>query len=544
MEESAEKALISSWIYKELGKEEEARAYMAKALKMRPDWSLESITVSSPYKDPVHLQRALDAFRKAGMPEHPPGVVQEKPSIAVLPFDDLSPEKDQEYFVDGLSEEILNSLTKIPDLLVTARTSAFAFKGKDENVQDIAKELGVAHILEGSVRKAGDTLRITAQLIRAIDGFHLWSKSYDKELKGVADILAIQEDIAIAVANELKLTLGISESPKELGGTENLEAYELYLVTIGQFNRTEWGQAIQSIDAALELDPEFASAWALKADIQIQLSVSGPSNRADTKLNAALIAAQKAIELEPNLAEGYLELGSYEFARGNWINAELNYRKALQLRPEILTQHEIAHMYAIIGYFKKSREMLEEYRRNDPLNKNVRDIYVVTLGLLRDTKGLENENERCKELFGDGWTSQWSIVFYRLGTDDPVFLDGVEYSNPIFREVKDYLDSPKDGLTKLHQLYGYSNLSEVLITNISLFAAYFGDPEFAMDAMERGNAINTRGLFKIWYPVMKDVRQLPRFKEYMKEIGLVDYWKRFGWPDLCRPVGDDDFVCN
>jgi TolB-like protein len=148
--------------------------------------------------------------------------VEEGPkTIAVLPFADLSPEKDQEYFVDGLSEEILNSLTKIPAFLVTARTSSFSFKGTDKTIQEIASILGVDSVLEGSVRKAGDALRITAQLISASDGFRLWSETYDRKLK---DIFAVQEDIAKAVADQLKVTLGIAQSLKQLGGTDNLES--------------------------------------------------------------------------------------------------------------------------------------------------------------------------------------------------------------------------------------------------------------------------------------------------------------------------------
>jgi adenylate cyclase len=480
-------------------------------------------------------------------PEQVPVVsdVEEAPkTIAVLPFEDISPEKDQQYFVDGLSEEILNSLAQIQDLTVIAKTSSFSFKGTNKTIQEIANVLDVDHILEGSVRKAGNALRITAQLIKAVDGSHIWSKTYDRELK-VKEIFAVQEDIATSVADELKVTLGIGRSLKQLGGTDNLEAYELYLAASGQYYTLEEDRGLESIDAALALDPEFANAWALKAKIHIQLSNFGPSNRADTELDAALIAAQKAIELEPNLPEGYFELGSYESARGNWIDAELNYREALPLRPEIL-QIDMAHMYAITGCFKKSREIYEELRRNDPLNQFVRIAYVVALGLLRDTQGVENENERCKALFGDEWEARsWGSAYHRLGTGDPVSRNEIEYSTPVFDEAKDYLDSPKEGLAKLHQLYSdENNLSEVDITNISILAAYFGDPEFAMDAMEKGMKISPRGLFKIWYPVMKQVRQLPRFKKLMREIGLVEYWKQFGWPDLCHPVGDDDFECN
>ena len=483
-----------------------------------------------------------------------PEVKETPKTIAVLPFDDYSPEKDQEHFVLGLSEEILNSLTQIPDLKVTAKTSSFYFKDKDKTFKEIASALGVEHILEGSVRKAGNTLRITAQLIKADDESHVWSETYDKELKDVSDILTIQEDIAKAVAGELQSALGVDQRIKELGGTDNLEAYELYLVVQGlslssaRIDLKILEYALESIDTALALDPEFALAWTLKSMVHEMFVIYGPTNRADMEHDAALKAAQKAVELEPNLVDGYIFLGRSEAGIANWIDAELNFRKALQMRTETLSHREfvMAVMYRAVGYFKKSREILEEQRRNDPLNASVRILYVDTLGLLGDMEGAENENERCKVLFGDEWNANhWCLAYHRLGTGDPVSRDEIEYSSPIFNAAKEYFDSPKEGLAKLHKLYDdEDNLSETDITDISILAAYFGDSEFAMGAMEKGIKINASGLFKIWHPVMREVRQLPRFKELMKEIGLVDYWKEYGWPDLCRPVGDDDFVCD
>src|SRR4030095_11833322 len=147
-------------------------------------------------------------------------------SIAVLPFTDMSEQGDQEFLADGMAEEIINLLAKVPDLLVPARTSAFYFKGKSTKVPDIARELGVAHVLEGSIRRSGDHLRVTAQLVRADTGYHLWSETYDRELR---DVFEVQDDIANAVVQALQIKLMGGELSGRKGGTQNLEAYQLYL---------------------------------------------------------------------------------------------------------------------------------------------------------------------------------------------------------------------------------------------------------------------------------------------------------------------------
>jgi len=300
-------------------------------------------------------------------------VVKTKKTIAVLPFDNLSSDPEQVYFVDGLSEEILNSLAQIPDLTVIARTSSFSFKGKGKTIQEIASVLGVESILEGSVRKAGNALRITAQLVKAVDGSHLWSKTYDHELK-VKDIFAVQEDIAKAVANELKATLGIGKSLKQLGGTDNVKAYEDYLIAKGQGQWTNdtivFTRKLKSIDAAVALDTKFALAWALKAQTHIFLSIFGPNNRAVSEQDAALNAAKRAIELEPKLGVAYYELGFIKDVKGDWINAEWAYRKALELPTEALSGSEIflAVHYQSVGYIKRAHKLLDEMLQNDPLS--------------------------------------------------------------------------------------------------------------------------------------------------------------------------------
>jgi len=330
------------------------------------------------------------------------GVEKDKKTIAVLPFVDLSPNSDQGYFVDGLSEELLNALTKISDLRVTSRTSSFTFKGSNKKIQEIADELGVENILEGSVRKAGDALRITAQLVRAKDDYHLWSETYDRELK---DIFVVQEEIAMAVADELKASLGIESIHSILGGTESVQAYELYLVAKGQSNESKYSLALKSIDAAIALDPNFALAWAAKSNIHVYLSIFGPTSSAAAEQNVAQSSALKAIELEPDLVTGYIVLGSIKFLRRDFIEARSAYSKALELKTEPLSgdEYQLGIYYQELGYFKKANELFEEMRQNDPLNRDVRDEYVMNIAFLGDTKRAIEEYERGSALFGDHW---------------------------------------------------------------------------------------------------------------------------------------------
>jgi adenylate cyclase len=483
-------------------------------------------------------------------PEQVPATtdVKEAPkTIAVLPFDDFSPKKDQEYFVNGLSEEILNTIAQIPDLTVIARTSSFALKGANKTIQEMGDVLGASHILEGSVRKAGDALRVTAQLVRSADGAHLWSKTYDRELK---EIFAVQEEIAIAVADELKITLGIV-SLKQLGGTENEKAYELFLTAKGkrdEANMSGYKSALDLVDAAIVLDPEFAIAWAYKANIHHLLNVFGPYSRAIAEADAGIRAAQKAIELEPNLADGYIYLGWIKAFKSEWIEAELNYRKSIELIGESLSFNDvfIVPFYISVGKFKRAYELLEEMRRNDPISQAFRWWYYNTYVLLGDRQRAEEEYQRKNKLLLKGY-SDWhdnAITQVRLGSGDVLSKDEIVSSDPIHIIVKEYLDSPEEGLVQLRRIYSNDdNLSHMDLLLIFLWAGYFGDPELAMDAIEKDASINATGSY-YWFPAMRDIRKTPRFKKFVREIGLVDYWKEFGWPDLCRPVGDDDFVCD
>jgi adenylate cyclase len=469
--------------------------------------------------------------------------IMTKKSVVVIPFANLSSDKEQESFVDGLSEELINTIAQIPNLRVIARTSSFAFKDSDKTAQAIAKELNVEYILEGSVRKAGNELRITAQLIRAADESHLWSKPYDKELK---DIFAIQEDIATSVANELKITLGIGRSLKQLGGTDNEKAYELYLIAKGRYRGgpTTVSLARKPIDEAIALDPEFALAWALRSYIYSRLPLSESQK-------VALKSAQKAVGLEPKLAEAYASLGYMNSELGKWIEAELAFRNARELITEPSLSYEIEYpmFYEYVGNLKKAQKIFEGLLTNDPLNGNYCQNYIFFLGYLGDINKIEEEYKNGRELHGDQWAMNynviWNLSLARLGTGHALSRDDLPYSTPIFNAAKEHLSSPKEALERLHQFNTNTNkLSYEDYMDIYCCAAYFGDPEFAMDTIEKSFNVYIGTIGDVWLPVMKDVRKLPRFKAFVKKIGLVDYWNKFGWPDICHKLDNGDFVCD
>jgi adenylate cyclase len=477
--------------------------------------------------------------------------VKEGPkTIAVLPFVNLSSDPEQMYFADGLSEELLNYLSKIADLRVTSRTSSFTFKESDKTVQEIASILGVDHILEGSVRKAGNTLRISAQLIRAVDEFHIWSKTYDRELK---DIFAVQEDIAKAVADELKVTLGIDKSVKRLGGTDNVEAYELYLVARG-YGNLQSRQALESINASIALDPDFADAWVAKCTFHLMNAMVTSADRVSLEQDAALNAALRAIELEPSYGMAYYSLGDVYSARSKFIEAELAYQKGMELTNELMVAFRqgppalLIMRYCCPGYLKKCHEYIEEDRRNDPLNPTIRALYMLYLGFLGDMERAEKEYEHGKVIFGDQWlvTGDYYITILRFGAKEDLSINEIpEYPQPSWAIGREHLESPEEGLMELHRFYSSQDyLDPVSLIMISIWATYFGDAELASNAMERSVSLHTLGLVYFWAPLFHEVRQLPRFKEFVRKIGLVDYWNKFGWPDTCRPVGDGDFECD
>jgi TolB-like protein len=253
-------------------------------------------------------------------------------SVAVLPFLDMSEKRDQEYFSDGLSEELIDMLTKVQDLRVPARTSSFYFKGKQTTIVDIAKALSVANILEGSVRKSGNTLRVTAQLIRADTGYHVWSETYERKLD---DIFKIQDEIADAVVTALKVSL-LETEKSAAPPTTNLEAYSLYVQARAMRSRgtvTDMKKAADYLQRAVRLDPKFASAWALLTTTNTYQYEMG-SLPFEQAREVTSRAAQQALELAPTLGAAHLSMARvHYFFDWDWHAAGVEIQRARQLDP-------------------------------------------------------------------------------------------------------------------------------------------------------------------------------------------------------------------
>lgn len=354
------------------GRDEEARAEVSEVLRIQPKISLESLAKRVAYKNKADIDRLIDALRKAGLPESPPIQLPDKPSIAVLPFDNLSGDPNQEYLSDGISENIISALSKISKMFVIARNSTFTYKGKPVKVQQVSRELGVRYVLEGSVQKAGDQLRVTAQLVDATTGNHLWSERYDRELK---DIFALQDDITkkIITALQVKLTEG-EQARTASKGTNNLDAYLKFLQsmeTMRRFNRESNALAKQLAEEAVALDPKYAPAYrALGAAHQMDVWL-GTSKSPKQSLAKAMELVQKAIALDDTYAEAYSSLGFLYVMTEQHDKAVAAAEHGVALNPNSADAHMfLGHTLRFAGRYEES---IPEYKiaiRLNPIPPN------------------------------------------------------------------------------------------------------------------------------------------------------------------------------
>jgi TolB-like protein/Flp pilus assembly protein TadD len=451
-------------------------------------------------------------------------------SIAVLPFVDMSEKKDQEYFSDGLSEELIDMLTKVPELRVPARTSSFYFKGKQATIADIAKALGVAHVLEGSVRKSGNSLRITAQLIRVDNGYHVWSETYDRKLD---DVFKIQDEIAGAVVTALRVHLlpaQQSSAQNELH-TTNLDAYTQYLRGRENYNQGDgvgYRRAVVAFQAATELDSRYAEAYAALALARFWLA----DQTSDVPgYEGALAAAEKAVALAPKLAIGYSARG---FLRGiyryDFAGAQADLDKAVALNPSDATVlHRSAVLLAVLGRLPQAIDREEKALALDPLSEELcrrlgfflvanqqltraRPLYEKALVIapnsfharfnLAELELLENRPEQALSDFqqteGDYRLAGQAKVEYSLGHDD----------------------ASRHFLEQLIAEYGKSNVSDWQIARVY---AWRGEKDHAFEWAERAYTRRDTGF--TWIKIDTDFRSLrgdPRYKALLKKMNLPE----------------------
>lgn len=481
--------------------------------------------------------------------------VSEK-SIAVLPFVNMSADKDNEYFSDGISEEILNALVKVKDLKVAGRTSSFYFKGKNENLTTIGETLGVAHVLEGSVRKQGDKVRITAQLIRTKDGFHLWSETYDGDL---SDVFTLQEKIAQAITSKLQVILqGSQKSSLVKAGTSNTEAYSLYLQASAIFNRREgarFAEAITMLEKAIALDPMYARAHSrLAALYSVNSNYMG-----GTTYSAAMPLieshARRAIELDPTLAEPYAAMGSGLSERRQYIEGFNAFSEALKRDPDDVTANFWLGTSLInTGYIREGNAAIDHALAVDPLMPNAllwRARNYVFEG------DLEN-GERMLRLAAEG-----GHVFVGIGQTnlDKARGDKVAAINSLTKGLAGYFTSsfPPDAAALFSKaIYGDIEAKKQSMALINAYLAR--NPEYVAGVVPyvlmrtnevaqglkvaQGNTSNDSMILSEMFRRNSEIKGAPEFPEFARRIGLAALWDVKGAPDNCRKNDNGDYVCE
>jgi TolB-like protein/Tfp pilus assembly protein PilF len=466
-------------------------------------------------------------------------------SIAVLPFVNMSGDPDNEYFSDGISEEILNVLAGRPELQVAARTSSFSFKGKPMEVPEIAAALNVRMVLEGSVRRQGDKVRITAQLIDAQNGFHLWSQTYDRKLE---DIFAIQDEIARAIGDELKVKIASPVSPgQDSTGTRNLEAYDLYLRGMSLWhtrNEQKLWQAVDLFNQAIATDPKFAQAYgglaltfAVLPDYSARISY-------ENSFRLLTDAAGMALGLDPTLPEPYAALAqpaSWERRRKTALTL---YRRAIAIRPSFATAYQWLGTDSMAdGDPQAGLEALDRASELDPRSLVVaanRSYVLLTLGRVTDAR---TNCERVLAFAPDYVGCQQQVALAELLRGDPdaarPYLQAIARTGdgsalPLVDAVVNALKVGGDQRATAQRLAAFSGRSALDPTSGNVFTTaetpallvLLGAPELALDYLERSadEPESTTNLLEwpMMLPALDPVRCTPRFKALVERLKTRD----------------------
>ena len=393
--------------YSLAGRLDEARVQAAEVLRIQPKFSLKRFANRIAIKDKTERERNIDALRKAGLPDEPPLPLPDKPSIAVLPFTNMSGDPEQEYFSDGITEDIITNLSKVSGLFVISRNSSFLYKGKTVKVQDVARDLGVRYILEGSIRRGGNKVRITAQLIDGKNERHVWAESYDRELK---DIFAVQDDVTRKIVSELAVALTVGEADLiARKHTENFEAYETCLRARREYKLGEKVNHLKAIELAqrtIELDPNFAGGYTLYSLLLSMGIRFGLSNSPREDLAKASELAKKAVSIDNTYGLGYAALASVYLMKGQHGEALAAARTMVSLEPGNSESYIWLSFY--LNWMGRGEEAVEAVRKARELNPKYQygrgSAYFSFMAMASFTAGLYEESisacEQNIERFG------------------------------------------------------------------------------------------------------------------------------------------------
>jgi adenylate cyclase len=470
-------------------------------------------------------------------------------SVAVLPFLNIGGDESNEYFSMGLAEELLNSLAKVKDLKVAARTSAFAYKGKDVDIREVGNKLGVASVVEGSVRRSGDRIRITAQLIQVSDGFHLWSETYDRS---ISDIFAVQDEISRNITEALQVALAVNGNGTVAvkKPTENLQAYQLYLQArhlLALRTAESLQRAIELFTQVVQMDPRFADAVSgLAAAYRIAPGYARLTVNADSLSDHYATAA---LALNPDLAEAHAILAVGFQQRAQWLEAEREHKRSLELEP-MNSQSLLFLAQSLIGVGK-----LDEALKQMRLAYSVDPASGVLNGWISHVHRLKGDADsavfylrRADELGWGAALNYWcrTLVWYdryaEAGSictraDQSTGDQSVATTAALRGRAMAFLDAVRDPAKRVSLA---SNIAAWPDNDLARYYAKIGDTEKAMAALDRLSHEPTRPMFRwevVWWTKADAIRKHPRFAHWAETMNLVEYWKANGFPPFCSASG-------
>ena len=441
-------------------------------------------------------------------------------------------------------------------MTVVARTSAFQFKGENKDIRAVGQALGANRLIEGSVRMAGNRVRITAQLIRADTGAHLWTENYDRELK---DVFAVQEDIAQAIAGALQVPLGLKQGQRLVSDrTTNTVAYQDYLRARALYRARDLAQAIPILERAVASDPGYAPSWALLAEAyniapvyELSLydgSVERVSARYGSFAENGKRAAQQALRLDPQNAAAHAALGDAAARSRDWITAYDQFGQALALDPD---DPDILHLYSyniqMGGYVKKALDIRKKLRSVEPFVP-IYNILTAEILLMAGQQKLAIDILQAVPAGGPTGALRNDYLGLalansgRYGEAADALLEippTLIASRSAIEDAARFLRSAPKMAMSPEKLPAFEIFNWVYVL--------IGAPSRAFEYPERDVAIDgvsKLALREIWQPVFAPLRKTERFKALMRKAKLVDYWRVHGWPDFCHPVGADDFACT